>query len=232
MSSWGTFVESVEGALLIGANLVLWPLLRRWRLRWGATEDEVRRALPGDEFVPQPKWAYTQAITLQASLEQVWPWLAQMGQGRGGFYSYEGLENLVGCDIHNANRILSKFQNLRVGDGIRLHPQMPPLPVALLEPGEALVLRGDTRLGSVPVPASNTPGDYFATTWGFYLDERDDGATRLIARFRTDYNPKFANAMMYGPPLVEPISCVMQRKMLLGIRRRVDFPPANPTRGG
>ena len=207
---------------MIGANLILWPLLRRWRLRWGATEDEIRQTLPGDELVPQPKWSYTQAITIRAPAEQVWPWLAQMGQGRGGFYSYAGLENLVGCDIHNADRILPEFQNLQVGDGVRLAPQMPGFPVAIIEPGRAIVLRGDTRLGSVPVPASSAKGDYFATTWGFYLIPRDDGATRLVARFRSDYNVKLANAMMYGPPLVEPISCMMQRKMLLGIKRRVE----------
>ena len=68
-------VDGIEGALLIGANLILWPLLRRWRLRWGATEAEVQKTLPGDELVPQPKWSYTQAITIHATAEQVWPWL-------------------------------------------------------------------------------------------------------------------------------------------------------------
>jgi len=222
MSKLGV-AEGIGGTLLIGANLILWPLLRRWRLRWGATEDEIRQTLPGDEWVPQPKWSYTQAITIRAPAEQVWPWLAQMGQGRGGFYSYEWLENLVGCDIHNADRIMPEFQNLQVGDGVRLAPQMPGFPVVIVEPRRAIVLRGDTRLGSVPVPASSAKGDYFATTWGFYLVPRDDGTTRLIARFRSEYNDKFANAMMYGPPLVEPISCVMQRKMLLGIRQRVEI---------
>jgi len=86
----------------------------------------------------------------------------------------------------------------------------------------AMVLHGDTRIGSVPVPASSAQGDYFCTTWGFYLVPRDDGTTRLIARFRSEYNDKFANTMMYGPPLVEPISCVMQRKMLLGIKARAE----------
>src|SRR5512136_2918459 len=159
--------EGIEGALLIGANLILWPLFRRWRLRWGATEAEVQMTLPGDELVPQPKWSYTQAITIHATAEQVWPWLAQMGQGRGGFYSYEGLENLAGCDIHNADRILPEFQAVKIGDGIKLAPQMPGFPVVIVEPNRALVLHGDTRLGSVPVPASSAKGDYYCTTWGF-----------------------------------------------------------------
>jgi hypothetical protein len=147
----------------------------------------------------------------------------QIGQGRGGFYSYEWLENLVGCDIHNANRILTKFQNLKAGDGIKLHPQAPAYAVAIVEPRRAIVLHGDTRLGSVPVPASSAKGDYFASTWEFYLIPRDDGTTRLIARSRSDYNDKFANMLMYGPPLVEPISCAMQRKMLRGIQQRAEI---------
>lgn len=220
--TFNNVIEGMGGATLIGVHLVLGPLLRPWRIKWGATDDEIRRTLPGDELVSRPKWAYTQAVTVRASAAEVWPWLAQIGQGRGGFYSYEGLENLVGCDIHNADRIMPEFQNLKAGDGIKLAPQMPGFPVALVEPGRALVLRADTRTGGSPVPASKKPGDYFATTWAFYLEQRDDGATRLLARFRSDYNDTFANSMMYGPPLVEPISCVMQRKMLLGIKQRAE----------
>jgi len=215
-------MEGIGGALLIGLNLILWPLLRSWRLGWGATNEELKQSLVGDELVPQPKWSYTQAITIRASAGQAWPWLVQMGQGRGGFYNYEWLENLIGCDIHNADRILTEFQNLKAGDGIKLHPQAPAYAVAIVEPRRAIVLHGDTRLGSVPVPASSAKDDYFASTWGFYLMPQNDGTIRLIARFRSDYHEKFANTMMYGPPLVEPISCVMQRKMLLGIKQRVE----------
>jgi len=214
-------IEGIGGAILIGTNLGLWPFLHSWRVKWGATDEELKRTLVGDELVPHPKWSYTQAVTICASAEQVWPWLVQMGQGRGGFYSYEWLENLVGCDIHNADRIVAELQDFKVGDGIRLHPQMPAIPAAIVEPCRAIVLHGDTRLGSVPVPASSAKGDYFATTWGFYLIPCADDTTRLIARFRSDYNEKFANTMMYGPPLVEPISCMMQRKMLQGIKQRV-----------
>jgi hypothetical protein len=165
----------------------------------------------------------TQAVTIRAPADHVWPWLVQMGQGRGGFYSYEWLENLVGCDIHNADSIAAELQDFKVGDGIRLHPQMPAIPAAIVEPCHAIVLHGDTRLRSVPVPASSAKGAYFATTWEFYLVPHGDSTTRLIARFRSDYNDKFANTMMYGPPLVEPISCVMQRKMLLGIQQRAEI---------
>ena len=221
--TFNNVIEGMGGAILLGVHLVLGPILRPWRTRWGATDDEIRQTLPGDDLVPIPKWSYAQAITIRAPADQVWPWLAQIGQGRGGFYSYEWLENLVGCDIHNADRILTEFQSLKAGDGIKLHPQAPAYAVAIVEPRRAIVLHGDTRLGGVPVPASSTKGDYFASTWGFYLIPHDDGTTRLIARFRSDYNDKFANMLMYGPPLVEPISCVMQRKMLLGIQQRAEI---------
>ena len=104
MTTFREVVEGIEGAFLIGANLALWPLLRGWRLRWGATDDEIQRTLPGDELVPNPKWSYTHTITIRVPPAEVWPWLAQMGQGRGGFYSYEWLENLVGCDTPPAQR--------------------------------------------------------------------------------------------------------------------------------
>src|SRR5512136_466510 len=129
MSRIREVVEGIEGAVLIGLNLALGPVLRRGRIRWGATGDEVRQALPGDELVLHPKWSYTNAITVRATAAEVWPWLAQMGQGRGGFYSYEFLENLVGCGIHNADRILPEFQNLQVGDGDKLAAKMPGFPV-------------------------------------------------------------------------------------------------------
>jgi hypothetical protein len=100
---------------------------------------EVNGSLPGDDIIAHPKWQYTQAITIGAAAEKVWPWLVQMGQRRGGFYSYQSLENLVGCDIHNANRIIPEFQHLEAGNNILLHPKVP-FPVALVESGRAIVL--------------------------------------------------------------------------------------------
>jgi hypothetical protein len=107
-------VEGIAGAFLIAAAL-LTPFLRSWRTKWGATDAEVHRSLPGDELVPHPKWGYAYAITIRASAVDVWPWLVQMGQDRGGMYSYEWLENLVGGDIHNADRIIPELQPLEVG---------------------------------------------------------------------------------------------------------------------
>ena len=82
----------------------------------------------------------THAITIQAPISKVWPWLVQLGQGRGGFYSYDWLENLFGCDIHNADRVIPQYRNLKAGDGIRIHPRMPAIPVVAVEPGRVIVL--------------------------------------------------------------------------------------------
>jgi len=130
-------VSVAAGAAALAAYILG---VRPWYLRWGATEAEFEVPLPGDEIIPRPRHRDTHAITVRAPVVDVWPWLVQMGQGRGGFYSYDWLENLIGCDIHNADQIFPDFQSLRVGDSVRLHPKAPPLPVAIVEPCRALVL--------------------------------------------------------------------------------------------
>jgi hypothetical protein len=104
----------VGGAQVLATTLTA-PLGRGRYNRWGATDAEVAAAMPGDELVPDPQLGYTRAITIDAPPEDVWPWLVQMGQGRGGLYSYDGLENLVGCDIHSADRVIADFQQLAAG---------------------------------------------------------------------------------------------------------------------
>jgi hypothetical protein len=88
----------------------------------------VSESLPGDELVEHPNVEATHAITINAPVEEVWPWLVQLGQDKGGFYSHSRLENLVGCRLRNADRIVPEFQHLSVGDAVRLHPKAPPLP--------------------------------------------------------------------------------------------------------
>lgn len=220
VTSW--FV-SITGAVRIAGALVT-PMLRNRRARWGATGAELARAYPGDEWVPNAKWGWTHAVTIDAPARDVWPWVVQIGQGRGGFYSYEGLENLAGCNIRNADHILPEFQELAMGDSIRLHPEMPPLPVAHVEPGRALVIHAlsDTRSGRPFEPAEGTPDNYSNMVWTFFLDERADGTTRLISRTRYDYSPGLANKLMFGPALLEPIGHVMDVKMLLGVKERAE----------
>jgi hypothetical protein len=206
-----------------------WHWLRPWHLRWGATEAEVRRALRGDELLPNPKLLATHAITIHAPAAEVWPWVTQIGQGRGGFYSYTWIENLLGCNIHNADRIHPEWQNLKAGDLILLHPKIPPIPAVIVEQGRVIVLHADTRQGL----RSNLvkPGEYLATTWGFYLEPVDEHTTRLIGRFRSDYSPTPMNTFFYRV-ILEPGSFIMERKMLLGIKERAEGATRQQERGG
>jgi len=215
------FGDGIAGTFIIAAAL-LTPFLRSRRTKWGATDAELHRSLSSDDLVPHPKWGWTNAITIRASAAEVWPWLMQMGQGRGGMYSYEWLENLVGCDIHNADRIIPAFQHLEVEDGIRLHPKVS-IPIAAIEPCRALVLhvRANTQTGNTFDLTDTIPEKYLNMSWVFFLDELDEGTTRLISRWRGDYNPSLGNALIYRV-FTEPISFVMDRKMLLGIKERAE----------
>ena len=183
---------------------------RRWQLRWGATAGESGGILPGDDLIRAPGLAATRAITIGAAAGQVWPWIAQLGQGRGGFYSYDFLENLAGCDIHSADQIVPGWQDAEVGDQIRLAPQVA-LAVARLEPGRSLVLRG-----GVPMGDTSPPYDF---TWAFVLREDLPGTTRLLVRERYGYTRPWARLLVEP---AEAVSFVMSQKMLRGIRDRAE----------
>jgi len=210
------FGESLLGALQVAGTLLLSPVLRSWYNHWGATEEEAIRSLPGDELISHPQQGYTRAITIRAPAAAVWPWLVQIGQGRGGLYSYEGLENLAGCRIRNSIRILPEFQDLKPGDLIRLGPKgYPCFRVWSLEPERSLVLvAADPKTEQAADPAPKPKGFSFAT-WQFFLDESADGKTRLITRQRLAYSRNLA--VMWR--LVEPVDFVMGRKMLLSLKK-------------
>jgi hypothetical protein len=195
-------------------------VVRPWHLHWGATEDEAKRALPGDDFIADPQIASTHAVTINAPAAQVWPWLVQIGRGRGGFYSYTWIENLMGLDIHNEDRIVPAFQDLKVGDVIPFDATGFGVPVALLEPEQRLVLHGDTRTSSQGAPVVR-PGEYLAVSWGFYLEPKHPQTTRLIERFRADFSPSLQNNVFYRG-FLEPGAFVMERRMLLGIKERAE----------
>ena len=178
--------------------------IRPWHLRWGATDEELNQPLIGDDLAPNPKLRADHAITINAPAADVWPWLVQMGQNRGGFYSYTWLENLVGCQMQNADDIVPEWQNLQVGDKVWLHPKAPPVEVAALEPGRAIVLK----------------------PWGaFVLHPIDENKTRLIVRSQGDYEPDLGNAVcnfLLWRVFYEPAHFIMERKMLLGIKARAE----------
>ncbi len=185
---------------------------RRRQLRWGATDLEVEEPLPGDSLIANADLSATRAITVRSSAAQVWPWIAQLGQGRGGFYSYDFLENLVGCDIQSADRIVPEWQDVAVGDKVMLAPEVG-LRVALVEEGRSLVLRGGIAMGEAAPP--------YDFTWSFALREQPDATVRLLARER------YAYTRWWSPLLVEPvelISFLMSRKMLRGIKDRAERP--------
>ena len=211
--------------------------LRRRQLTWGATPAEAEAPLPGDGFVPAADLIATRAITVAAPAERVWPWIAQLGQGRGGFYSYDRLENLVGCRIHSARTVVPEWQDIRVGDAVHLHPEVA-LEVAEVEPGRALVLRGAVPVAGAAATNARAAGGHstdgrrkdtevdaaaevpYDFSWAFVLaDAEEDGSTRLLVRERYGYLRPGA-AMLVEPVAV--VSFLMTQRMLRGIRDRAE----------
>lgn len=207
---------AVTAAALTGAYAFF---IRPAILRWGAMDDELEMPLPGDALVPEPRGESTRSITIDVPPKTVWPWLVQMGQGRAGLYSYDWLENMMGLEIHSANEIIPEYQELQVGDIIRLVPEgnEPDLhfEVALLEPERALVLRTP---GSKE--ESYAAGMPFAT-WAFILQPLSGQRTRLLVRFRTDFNPNPAGYIVNKYAL-EPVQFLMEQKMMQGIKERAE----------
>src|SRR5580765_1876299 len=131
-------------ATAVGVFGIFFMVERPWFLRWGATPEEVTAARPGDERVPVARDRVTWAVTIHAPPNHVWPWIAQLGQDRGGFYSYEVLEDLVGCEMPRAERILPQHQEWRAGDRLWMYPPgkadgMGSAPLVTCEPGRHLV---------------------------------------------------------------------------------------------
>jgi hypothetical protein len=128
-------LDALGGVVLLVPTVVAAPLLRRAFNRWGTTRDEARARLPGEALIRNPRLTHTRAISIDVSPEQVWPWLVQLGQGRGGLFSYDVLENLIGCRIHSVEEIVPELQHLAVGDLVRLGPERyPAFRVIELEP--------------------------------------------------------------------------------------------------
>lgn len=198
----------------------------RPRIRsWGATPAETTRTFPGDELIPDPNGGATMGTTLPAPPERVWPWLLQMGGGRGGWYSWDWVDN---AGAPSADRIVPEWQDLEVGQHLQ-RPASPAVPkdpanwwtVAVLEPNRTLVLQTsydlfgrsfDPRTG--PVPWASTEG-----TWGFYLKEAPRGRTRLVVRTRSRSRPLLTRPLVL---LVgEPVHFIMQTRQFHNLRSRI-----------
>jgi hypothetical protein len=178
-----------------------YPLLRRPISTWGATTDEAASHLPGDELLEDTDGVSTRAITIDAPAASVWPWLAQMGPApRGGAYTYDWIENLLGLNMHSVDTVLPEFQHPEVGDTIGLGSNRMRL--ERVEPERVLAWR-------------SSDGNW---VWTFVLEERN-GTTRLISRNRFRL-PTLAARIAMLP--MEPGSLVMERKMLRGIKARAE----------
>ncbi len=194
----------VAGILILAVVTTI--LLMPWMDRWGATDAEIAATYPGDELVPNPAFAYNRVITIDATAEEIYPWIIQLGAERGGYYSYEWLEtSVLRCPMTNADRIHDEWQDLQVGDAIKMCPgDFGPLPweVAQLIPDRAMVL-------------GHQDNGVWSDTWQSILSPQADGTTRLVLRSRDTKTGGF----WY---VIRPGVFIMERGMLLGIKQRAE----------
>ena len=194
---------------------------RPWMDRWGSTTGEQCRSLPGDELVPDAE-EQTHAITINAPPEVVWPWLVQMGQGRGGFYSHDRLERIVGADIRNANEIHREWQHLDVGDLVRTYrplPRFEPLGwiVGAVEPPHVLVVHEPKRRALIN------------SSWAFVLEQQGE-RTRLVSRWR--FRRRGALHTAFKRLIFDPAHFIMETGVLQGLKTRAESHPEAPMATG
>jgi hypothetical protein len=192
--------------LLLVLVLVYWIPVRLWYRRWGVTDAEMFQPMAADHVVPHPDYSAMLAVTIDASPDYIWPWLVQMGKGRGGLYSYDWLDRVFGyLDGPSSEEILPQFQQVAVGDII---PVGGPagFPVVAVQPHRLLAF------GGAP--------DGFEWVWELGLAPVSRQQTRLISRSRAHSPASLRSALMMLA--LEPAAFIMTRKMLLGIKRRAE----------
>ena len=194
-------------------------LVRPWHLRWGAADEELEMPLPGDDVKPGAGVRVTHAVTIDAPPENVWKWLVQIGQGRGGFFSYDFLENLFDLDVHNVYDIRRELQDLKVGDFVRSAHEgwlggrfddKAGWFVVDLEPNHFLVLRDEIDHGS----------------WAFVLNPLPENKTRLLIRARGDRPAGLLKWMLHHAAF-EPAHFIMERKMMLTLKDLAENAPSS-----
>jgi hypothetical protein len=198
-------------------------VIRPWHINWGATDEDVRKRLPGDDLVPHPTLESTRAVTIRAPAEEVWRWLVQLGQDRGGFYSYDRLENLAGAEIHNVERIVPEMQHLKVGDFVPMAPVEWGVPtggftVVAIEQERTIVWRQGWPEDLENLSSSEAQGK---GTWAFVLEKIDEGTTRLILRERSGHKPRMRD-VLFNYLFMERQHFIMERRMLRGIKERAE----------
>jgi hypothetical protein len=161
-------ISAAAVGAVVGGVVAYLTVGRKPCLTWGATDDEPRRVLPGDDLLADPDVVSTRAITIDAPPSSIWPWLMQMGSGKGGMYTYDWIENLLGLNMHSAYEVLPQFQDRKIGDVEQLGTSGPRMQVAILESEFAMVLQSDD-------------GNW---VWAFCLFPLDARHTRLVSRNR------------------------------------------------
>jgi hypothetical protein len=193
---------STQVGLVLAAYL-MWA--RPYQLRWGASDEEVRRPMPGDNLDPHPAFLATRAIMINGTPEKIWPWLLQMGYGRAGFYGYDILENLGSPrGLHSADRILTEFQHFRVGDELPLSAA-GGLVFHAIEPNRYLTWTGTSGVGGF--------------TWALYPVDNDH--TRLVSRIRWSHHWTQPGLLAFDL-FTEFTDHLAVRKVLEGVKDRVE----------
>jgi hypothetical protein len=197
-----------------GLLAVYFSVARPWFRRWGATDAEVAMALPGDDIVPEAKARETRAITVAAPAAQVWRWLAQIGQDRAGFYSYQVLENLFGCEMPNIEYLDRRLQSWKLGDKLWMYPPRKAGGVgfavlAAYEPGRALGF-ATRQIGT----AATAPAD---GSWTFVVQPVDAGSSRLFFRGRARGGLR-SFAAVFNLAVFEPVHFAMERRTMEGVK--------------
>jgi hypothetical protein len=194
----------------LAAGVVISAAAARTNPQLGGYPDEVAWPIPGDELVNDAEMVATRAITIDAAPSVIWPWLVQMGVGRGGAYTYDWIERLLGLEMHSAEKIVPELQHLEVGDVLPMRPNDPGMRIEILDPERALSSRSEDG----------------AWVWSFALVP-DNGSTRFISRHRARVRTLGERA---GMAAMEVGSLVMERKMLYGIKQRAEPGGAVDTR--
>ena len=203
---------AVAGVATAALAVVYLRRVEPWFRRWGATDEEVAGSLPVDELVEPGVTTTTRAITVHAPLQDVWPWLVQIGQDRAGFYSYTWLENLVGARMHNADMVHPEWQERFKGDSVwlaserRFHDRGRQV-AALVKIQRALVLVSPDDWERLQ------RGERASGAWGFFLEPTGEHTTRFVIR---------SSGGAVGTHLFDAIHFLMEQQMMRGLRRRAE----------